>query len=183
MTLNVVLDLDSTLISSISDEEEHEMSDHDMKYRLKQFYWINMGNYYKVFERPGLQEFLTYLFKHYRVSVWTAASKAYALFIIKHIILRDPKRKLFLFLFSHHCRISRHDAGGSKDLSLLWKDFKIPGMTPYNTVIVDDLKSVCDIQPDKCILVKPFNVKTDKEAEYDNELMESVIPKLQTHMN
>ena len=38
--------------------------------------------HYKVFERPGLQEFLDYLFANFNVSVWTAASKSYALFII-----------------------------------------------------------------------------------------------------
>jgi hypothetical protein len=52
-----------------------------------------MENYYIIFERPGLQQFLTFLFKNFNVSIWTAASKDYALFIIDKIIIAGNKNR------------------------------------------------------------------------------------------
>ena len=46
---------------------------------MEKFSYHDMDGYYIVFERPGLQEFLDYLFANYIVSVWTAATKDYAI--------------------------------------------------------------------------------------------------------
>ena len=81
---NILLDLDQTLISAEA-SEDFDIDKH--KERSKLFSWKDMDGYYIVFERPHLSEFLDYIFENFNVSVWTAASKDYALFIIEHIIL------------------------------------------------------------------------------------------------
>ena len=83
MTTHVILDLDQTIISAET-PKEIDLTGQD-KIKAKKFTFHDMDNYYIVFERPGLQKFLDFLFANFSVSVWTAASKDYAAFIIKNI--------------------------------------------------------------------------------------------------
>ena len=101
--MNVVLDLDQTLISA-EDWDSKDFKKH--KNKAKKFEFHDMDGYYIVFERPNLQSFLDYLFANFNVSVWTAASKDYALFIIDKIILSKPGRHLDWIFFSY-CDISK----------------------------------------------------------------------------
>ena len=58
--VNVLLDLDQTVISAEGDDEyDHDKS----KDKAKKFKFHDMDGYYIVFERPGLQPFLDWLFK------------------------------------------------------------------------------------------------------------------------
>jgi TFIIF-interacting CTD phosphatase-like protein len=164
--LNVVLDLDQTLISA---EASNEYDFKANRAKAKKFEFHDMDGYYVVFERPGLQPFLDYLFKNFNVSVWTAASKDYALFIIDKIILTKPNRHLDWVFFSYHCDISKKKKDGSKDLSLFWDEYKLAGYDRDNTVIIDDYDEVHKTQPDNCIIAFPFEF-TDKGSDKDDYL-------------
>lgn len=167
----IFLDLDNTLISSEA-FEEYDDKDPKIKEKTKKIRNKKMDDYYIVFERPGLQSFLTFLFKNFRVSVWTAASKDYALFIIDKIILDGKKsRKIDWIFFSYHCDISNSIKKGTKDLSIIWDDYKLDGYSKNNTVIIDDYDEVHKTQPDNCILVAPFKF-TDDGSESDVHLLE-----------
>ena len=158
--LNVLLDLDQTIISS---EAEDEYDFKNNKKKAKKFTFHDMDGYYIVFERPGLQNFLDYLFENFNVSIWTAASKDYALFIIDKIVLQDkPNRKLDWLFFSYHCELSKKKKNGSKNLDMIWDEFKISGYTKNNTVIIDDYDEVFNLQPNNCIIAKPFEFSEDK---------------------
>jgi TFIIF-interacting CTD phosphatase-like protein len=161
---NILLDLDQTLISAEA-SEEYDMDSS----RANKFKYIDMDGYYMVFERPGLQTFLDYLFKNFNVSIWTAASKDYALFIVDKIILKKPGRRLDWIFFSYHCDISKSLKKGSKDLDMLWDEFKIPGYTRDNTIIIDDYDEVYNIQNERCIIAYPFEV-TNEGSENDTYL-------------
>jgi TFIIF-interacting CTD phosphatase-like protein len=175
MKLNYILDLDNTLISAVP-TEEYDFKRY--KDKAKQFRFENMDDYYIIFERPGLQDFLDYLFENFNVSIWTAATKDYALFIIEHIILKDhPERKIDWIFFSKHCSISKRNKKGTKDLSMLWDYYKLANYNVYNTVILDDYDEVYDTQPDNCIIAKPFEF-TDDKSEKDI-FLSSLIPKLE----
>ena len=175
MKLNILLDLDNTLISSLSEEEECPT----LKPRMKHFRWENMDGYYKVFERPGLQPFLDYLFKHFNVSVWTAASKSYALFIIEKFVLNGrPERQLDYIFFSHHCKHSKKRKATQKSLSLLSTDFKLANYNTSNTYIIDDHPEVFEAQPNNCISVKAFEF-TNRKSWEDDELSLKVMPLLE----
>lgn len=172
---NILLDLDNTIISSLSRKEEKKT--HSKKF--KKFVWENMDGQFKVFERPGLQNFLDFLFRNFNVSIWTAASKSYALFIIENFITIKPARKLDHIFFSYHCRESMKDRDSQKDLAMLWKRYSLGDTYDMkNTYIVDDNQEVHDTQPAQCIQVYPFEF-LDKNAFHDNELMTTIKPKLE----
>ena len=188
----IILDLDSTIIYS---EPSTKLDSKNFK-KMAKFTFYDMDGYYTVFERPHLQKFLNYIFKHFDVSVWTAATKDYALFIVEKIILKkggkkegkegnkskgkgggkENNRKLECFFYSYHCDISENCNKGHKGLSLLWEN--VPGYTKDNTIIIDDLPDVCENQENNCINIKPF-VFTDENSENDTELL-NIIKKLKS---
>ena len=92
---HIILDLDQTLISAEPSEEYNFAKNRE---KSKKFVFHDMDGYYVVFERPGLQSFLTYLFDNFNVSIWTAASKRYSL--LKNLLLQEiriAKSTLFSF--------------------------------------------------------------------------------------
>lgn len=172
---NFILDLDQTLISAEADED-YDFKKYNKKAKLFEF--EDMDGYYLVFARPGLQKFLDYLFANFNVSIWTAASKDYALFIIEKMILAGkPERKLDWIFFSYHCDLSKKKMKKSKHLNMIWDIYKISGYNKDNTVILDDYSEVYKTQPDNCIMAFPFEFK-DKDSENDT-FLKDLIPKLE----
>jgi hypothetical protein len=167
---NVILDLDQTLISAEADEE---LDFEKFKEKAKLFDFKDMDGYYLVFERPHLQEFLDFLFKNFNVSIWTAASKDYAMFIIEKIILKKSNRNLDYVFFSYHCDLSKKKKKASKDLSMLWDEYEFDKekYNKDNTIILDDYSEVYDTQPDNCVMVVPFEFQKEG-SENDNFLKE-----------
>lgn len=165
---NVLLDLDNTLLSAEA-LEDFPFDKEGIKEKSIQFALHDMDSYYIVFERPLVQEFLDWLFENYNVSVWTAASKDYALFVIDKIILTKPNRKLEYIMFSYHCDISKKKYKYSKQLKLVFDHFKLEGFNKHNTIIIDDLDEVHTCQPENSIHIKAFEI-LDDGSEYDTEL-------------
>ena len=175
---NVVLDLDQTLISAEA-TEEFNFNDEQLKDRAKALGIYNMDDIYIVFERPHLQEFLDKLFEKYNVSVWTAASKDYAIFIIKNMIMNKESRCLDYIFFSYHGEISKkHYKKDPKNLRLLWEGFNLVDYTCDNTIIIDDFDQVIDCQPKNSYKIKEFNI-TDQDSEKDSELLEVILPEIE----
>jgi TFIIF-interacting CTD phosphatase-like protein len=170
--IHILLDLDNTLISSISKEEEKTV----YKPRMKFFTWKEMKGYYKIFERPGLQKFLDFLFENFNVSVWTAASKTYALFIIENFILVKPERRLKYIFFSHHCKHSKKTKHTQKSIQMLVDEYNLQEFSK-NVYIIDDHPEVFNAQPEKCLHVKAFEF-TERKSFEDDELEKEMLPKL-----
>ena len=176
--LNVLLDLDQTLISA-EDWNEQDFKDNTKK--AKKFKFHDMDGYYIVCERPHVQEFLDYAFDNFNVSIWTAASKDYAKFIMNNIILIKPGRKLDYFFWDKHCKISKkYGKNFSKNLKILWKKYdKGRGLKNYrkdNTLILDDYDDVWSNQKCNSIPAEAFEI-IDKSSQNDDFLKE-LIPKL-----
>lgn len=171
--MNVILDLDNTIINAL---EEHERESLPLDFQ-NQFQYHDLTPYgMRIFARPGLQEFLDYLFANFRVTVFTAAEQEYALFIINNFLLNKPGRKLAYIFFRYHVDIAlKRFKGGMKDLRLLFNVFNIDGFYPCNTVIIDDLVDVFEANPDNTIRIKSFDVAHDgvinREAVNDKELI------------
>lgn len=164
---NVILDLDETLISAVEipllrkdAKKRQEFERRSPKFRVHK-----MDEEYYIVERPGVQPFLDYLFQHYNVSVWTAASKEYAIFVLENVILR-PKRKLDYFLYSDNCDASYERTGCLKQLNQL---FHLPLYDSENTMIIDDNENVSSKQSNHVDRIKAFKFFR-KESELDNEL-------------
>jgi TFIIF-interacting CTD phosphatase-like protein len=169
---NLILDLDQTVISA---EASDELNFKKYKEKSKLFKSYDMDGYYMVYSRPHLQEFLDYAFKNFNVTIWTAASKDYALFIIEKIIInKKVDRKLDFIFFSYHCDISKKKKKYSKELCTLWDIHKIPGYSSINTVIIDDYKSdVHKCQPNNCIIATPFEFT--KEFSENDTFLKDII--------
>lgn len=173
--INILLDLDQTLISAEANEDFNFKKYED---KSKLFRSDDMDGYYTVFSRPYLQEFLDYAFKNFNVSIWTAASKDYALFIIEKIILNNkPERKLDFIFFSYHCDLSRKQKKYSKQLCMLWDIHKLPGYNEKNTIIIDDyIQDVHKHQPNNCVIAPPFEFT--KEKSENDIFLKDIIPQL-----
>ena len=179
---NIFLDLDNTIISAEA-IEDFPFTKKDILHKVCKFTFYNMDGYYLVFERPHLQQFLDYLFENFNVSVWTAASKDYALFIVDKIILKKKNRKLNYVFWNYHGKISKKkyktiSNGDPKNLKLLWEHFKLEGINADNTIIIDDFSDVTDVQTENSIRIKEFNI-LDENSENDNELLGNIIPEIE----
>lgn len=153
--LNIVFDLDNTLICSLSEKEMEKYSD------ISGLEYKDMKGYYRIFQRPFLREFLDDAFEKYDITIWTAASKDYALFIIDNIILPKSKRdkyKIKMFFYDDHCDQSQklYHKESPKDLRYLY-NFK--GYHPCNTIIIDDLYEVYKANPKHIIRAPYFDAK------------------------
>jgi TFIIF-interacting CTD phosphatase-like protein len=175
---NIILDLDQTIISG---EPCEDFDFKKYKNKLAKFNFKIMEDYYIIVERPNLQEFLTFIFKNFNVSVWTAASKDYALFIINKIIIANKKNRVLDYIFfSYHCTISKKlKKKKSKNLSILWEFFKI-NYNENNTFILDDFDEVYNTQKNNCIIAKPFEF-TENKSEKDT-FLKDLIPKLKKYI-
>lgn len=166
--MNIVLDLDNTLISAKDKNEEALMHKDTLSLLKKELEWENMENEYLVFARPYLQKFLTWLFNNFNVIVWTAASGSYAVYIIEKFILKDKKRELKFFLYDDHCKHSYLVYDTQKRLDML-KEY-VPLLPLNDTIIIDDNDEVYTSQPNRCIHIKPFDV-SDESCLKDTELL------------
>ena len=168
---NLIWDLDNTLISAVP-TEEYPFWDGDVQKKLaplKKPY--DMDGFYVIYERPGLQDFLDWTFKHFNVNIWTAATKDYCTFICKEILTQDrPNRKICWTFFSYHRKRSSKKFGkkNPKDLRLLWEVYQIPHMHSQNTFIVDDHPHVKSCQP--AVAVRCPEFETLEGGESDNYL-------------
>lgn len=176
---NIFLDLDNTIINALSNEELEECykigfkpEDHFPYYDFK----IEGKRLYRIFERPGLQRFLDYLFATFNVSVFTAADNDYASFIVNNIIAIKGRR-IHYFFYGYHAEITAKSMRGLKDLDLLWNVYRISGLDPCNTLILDDNKEVYNTNKENCIRVKAFAIidedtnKVDLTSKNDNYLL------------
>lgn len=167
MLTHVLLDLDETIICSTHSEFPLETENYERVKHLTHY----TNEPFTIFERPHLQDFLDYLFSHYKVSVFTASSKDYCLFIIDKFLLNKPERNIEFVFFSYHCEISeKRYAGNNKRLNIL-KDFDLQDTFPLDSVVlIDDRQDWAIEQPDLVINVKPFNIE-EPDSENDIELV------------
>lgn len=171
---HIFLDLDNTLISS----EIISLKNRKQQYKI--FNHHKMDDYI-VCERPYLEDFLNFIFKHFKVHVWTASSKDYATFIINNIILKNKNRKVHFVFFDKHCEKSKIKTGYVKKLNMLWKEWNLGEFSENNTFILDDLREVFEAQPNNCMAVHPFSF-LEKNSWKDNELL-NVKKKLKSLFN
>jgi hypothetical protein len=153
MKPNVLLDLDNTLIYSISASKAYKYPS------LRKHYFEDMV----ILERPYLADFLTILGKYYNVSVWTAAQRDYASFIVNNILIHHVE--IFHLFDRQHVQDSLYYFGTMKNLDLLTKIYKIPMFIQHKNIMVDDLLEICQ-QKNPCLNVVPFTGQSD-----DNDLL------------
>ena len=144
--MHLVLDLDETLISvSLKPVSNPDFT-----------FIINSVPYYGR-KRPGLDLFLKFAFSHFdTISVWTAATRSYAIKVIKNIMTETQYSALAFF----KTRVDLVSSQGSyyKPLSKIFttteaKKYKI---TPKNTIMIDDRADVLRNNPGNGIMIPPW---------------------------
>lgn len=171
---NIILDLDETIISTIEtkDLKTDKTLLQNYRSRIGLFKSHVMDKDYIVTERPGVQEFLDFIFANFNVSVWTAATKDYALYVVNQVILTKPNRKLDYICFSYHCDLSKIKTGCIKKLSNQF--YHLPQYNSRNTVLIDDNPKVVPKQYGEVIPIEPFDFFKEK-SEQDAELKKMTI--------
>jgi TFIIF-interacting CTD phosphatase-like protein len=162
---NIILDLDSTVISSLRPwvKQPKGLIGHDMAGDDdEQIEYI-------VYERPHLQTFLDYIFANFTVAVWTAASKDYAVFIADKILTKNkPERALEFLLFNYHGDLSEVYSECPKDLSMVYNTF--PKFNKDNTIIIDDYEAVYIPQMSNSYPIPPFEADSPDSTK-DTQLL------------
>jgi hypothetical protein len=159
--INVILDLDNTIINALEEEERKALP----VYFQDKFFHKDMIPFFRVFARPHLEEFLDYLFENFNVAVFTAAEHTYAKFIIDNFILTKPGRKLEAVFFRYHFDLAHKLYNKTKGLEVLWDFFHVYNFYPCNTVIIDDLIDVKKSNPYNTIAVEAFEMVTHANRE------------------
>jgi TFIIF-interacting CTD phosphatase-like protein len=164
--LNVILDLDNTIINTLP-------IDRAMPFMNEFWYSPYKHNSFLsdvIIARPNLDEFLDWLFKNCKVSVFTHADKEYAMYIVNTFILQGKKdRKIDTIYYRYHVEMAMKIFGGYKDLRLIWDEFKVFDFYPSNTIIIDDNPIVKKSNPYNTIQIYPFDASS--ESVNDNHLL------------
>jgi len=129
--MNIVLDLDETLVSVTS----KPLQKYDFEFMIG-----NIKYYAK--KRPNLGLFLRYIFKNFAtVSVWTAATRPYAMHVINNIMTKGQRSQLTHVLARENLAMKR-DGTLTKPLAKIFKSrSNRKGLEPNNTIMIDDKKS------------------------------------------
>lgn len=152
----LVLDLDETLVHSSF------MPVNNADFKLE----LNLeGRPYTIYviKRPGLEEFMVEMSKHYELVLFTASVSQYARAVLSVI---DKEGLLDHHLFREHCTF--YQGSFVKDLRRL-------NRTLDKTIIVDNSNLCFQWQPDNAIGINSFiNDKTDRELVYCKDYLTSV---------
>jgi len=177
--INIFLDLDNTLIWSLDIDKVKKKDP-----RLKQFKNHEMKDNYIIFERPGLQRFLNWIFKHFNVSIWSAGSPDYVEFIAKNIV-ENNKRQLHYVLNSDNCEESQEIYGDNhiKQLDLLWDEHDIKGYSKLDTLIIDDLTKVIKENYTNSIRIKKFIARKSSINDIEFKIIKKKLISIKKHYN
>ena len=174
--LNIILDLDNTIVNALSIEDRRKLSsDFGKKFKFQDYI-----PFFRIYARPHLEKFLDYLFNNFNVAVLTAAEKDYALFIVERFILTKPNRHLEFIMFRSQVDMAEEIFGGMKDLRVIWETYKVNNFYPSNTIIIDDLDLVAQTNPNNTIRIEPFFIVDEEsgeinfESEKDTELLKLI---------
>lgn len=156
--LNVILDLDETVVHFLKEAKWAEVPDADKpKYQTH-------GTKNVFVLRPHLREFMNELFANYNVSIWTWSDADYANDVANILTDKHPEKFANIWSEAHANEAAEiHDC--SKDLNYIWYTLNARGFQPCNTILVDDLPgnvlNSCNVK--NTIQVKPFALFGEKK--------------------
>jgi TFIIF-interacting CTD phosphatase-like protein len=139
-SFHIVLDLDETLIHA---------RDKPIAGRPVDFAFKIGGVAYYGHKRPGLAQFLQFIFRKFKsVSIWTAASRSYAVNVLRNILTAEQQSRV-LFFKSRQDLATRQDGNYYKPLVKMMNDpmGRRVGMTSENTIMIDDRNDVLQANP------------------------------------
>lgn len=148
--MNIILDIDETLIYFINSKyRKHSWDKLSSEEQAKYEFYSKGPNANVVIIRPYIREFLRYLFRYFRVSLWTLSDREYAQGIAD-MLLKLLGGKSAAYRFAHIFSADDDDDhetgasgmnGNNKDLNWLWYQYPdlYPCFAECNTILIDDL--------------------------------------------
>ncbi len=167
--LNLVLDLDNTIINTYILEEskdkdliENLKSKQDK--RLLKIYQLN-NYYYFIYERPYLNYFIMYISKYFNVYTYTNGLKCYHDVVTNALVERYP----MLIINSSMYKIN-YEETNIKNLDKLFILTRYQQSIPIhtNTIIIDDREDVWPFDLRNLLKIDPF---TNSDDCIDDELL------------
>ena len=174
----LVLDMDSTLLSSIvlTEEEWKEvMKNYGEKLRKnKYFYEFKMsdGTYIIGMFRPGLWKFLEFAFENFsEVIIWSAGEDEYVMLACKEMF--KGKRYRPHQIYPRSSCAKAYDE--KKEREVFWKPLlhiysNHPGANASNTLIIDDNEEYTKEDILNWLYIRPFDISIGNFKKKDNEL-------------
>lgn len=164
----VILDLDQTLIHSVHYDEfmiyktfnTHRQPRVDFRLVLKD------GSDFVVSIRPGLDEFLRFVFANFRVGIWTAAQKEYATEILQRIMTPLQYNQLAFIFTSRECAWTKKYTGPTKPAYRILQ--LLPDLDLTRTILCDDNHLATADFAENTVLVQPYSV-LESNADLDQE--------------
>ena len=162
--LTLFLDLDDTLIKTMSFSELQELKEPRPKPDCTLCYEHNSELVHcVVFKRKGLAEFLEWASSAFEVCVFTAGTEEYASAIVD---ILDSEGRLFSEVLSRqHTKKSKEKVGGAvfyrKDLTL------IEGRSMHSMILVDDNVAQVEANKRNAIRILPFGDEFGNDDELE----------------
>lgn len=150
MKNNLVIDLDETLIHTVgaSPQFNPELAkSSDFNFQIK-------GNWYYVLKRPGVDLFLDFAIRHFRVGIWTAAQKDYAIQVCKNIFTYPQVCQVSFIYSRNFCHIDKTISTITKPLQKIYKVH--PEFHHENTLMIDNTAHVMMFNKENAIHVPDF---------------------------
>tara|TARA_E500000331_G_C17125392_1_gene655767 strand:+ start:93 stop:881 length:789 start_codon:yes stop_codon:yes gene_type:complete len=173
---NVIIDLDNTIISCITNNQKNSSIISSLTSKYTSYHKLVEHNTtkYIIFERNNLKSFLDYIFENFNVSIWTAATRRYSSFVIQNVF---KGRNIDYIFFDYHVDLSKklYDQN-PKHLNLLFDTFQLPNYNINNTILVDNLQSIANpTLPYKTYCCNSFNmIDCINTYNNDNELQKII---------
>ena len=139
----LVLDIDDTLVQSVQHKDVNKNVEVDIKLDVT----INWKTHCEilVYKRPGVDDFLRELSKHYELIVFTASLEMYAMPLMKQL---DKEGICETILHRKHCIM--HGTQYTKDLSQLNRGLK-------DIMIIDNSPHAYVLNPDNALPIKTWS--------------------------
>ena len=181
----ILLDIDNTLIhtlhkDTISDKWLRYFDHHILSKEcgiMNENLQTGEGNV--VFLRPGLKEFLNYLFHRpdTQVGIFTAGSASYAEELIHSVFLplidqeEGSSYCFFPILTLSHFDDCKYQTGGFKDLTYVCDKFPELRLKKEEILIIDDLILVKMTNEEQCYKIYPFQVAKEIRSRIERQIL------------
>lgn len=122
-------------------------------------------DFYHVYKRPGLEEFLLKISQHFTLGIWSAASDNYVEEIVKTIT--PAKQEWFLVWGRSKCTMKRDYLLDTYYFEKKLEKVKNKGWRLEQVIIVDDSPEKARSNYGNAVYIKPFmGERSDEELKY-----------------
>jgi len=114
------------------------------------------GNWYYLLKRPGLDLFLDFAIKNFRVGIWTAADKNYAIEVCKKILTYEQVTRVEFIYSRNYCFLDRSTGVPmfTKPLKKIYANH--PEFNEENTLMIDNTAHVMKFNSHNAVHVPDF---------------------------